>query len=132
MVSILSVIRLPLFGTHFHLKSANLLLLLASKQTSKPTSLQTHSTVPTDPSCRPVRCVSVCMHVCVCARVLAYFFFLLFCYYVVCDVSYFCACFVFVLFIVLMFTLALVHRNEDALASRCTLKVLFIIIIITI
>ena len=42
------------------------------------------------------------------------------------------ACFVFVLFIVLMLTLALVQRYEDALASRCALKVLFIIIIIII
>ena len=31
-----------------------------------------------------------------------------------------------------MLTLALVQRYEDALASRCTLKVLFIIIIIII
>ena len=53
------------------------------------------------------------MCVCVCAR--AHVMFLIF------------ACFAFVLFIVL-----LVQRYEDALASRCALKVLFIIIIIII
>ena len=37
------------------------------------------------------------------------------------------ACFALVLFIVLMLTLALVQSYEDALASRCALKVLFII-----
>ena len=95
MFTALSVIRLPLFGTHFHLKSVKLLLLLASKQISKPTSLRNCFTVPTDPSSRPVLCVCVCVcvsvrvHICVCD----YFFkpvfcwccmwcFCLFCFYV--------------------------------------------------
>ena len=42
------------------------------------------------------------------------------------KVSRFIIGFGFVLFIVLILTLALVSRYEDALASKCALKVLFI------
>ena len=84
---------------------SNILLLLASSSrlTSRPTFLQNRLILLIDLSSR---CVCVCVTVCVRAHVM----FLIF------------ACFAFVLFIVL-----LVQRYEDALASRCALKVLFII-----
>ena len=123
MVSALSVIRLPLFGTDFQLKSANLLLLRASKQTSNPTSLRNRSTVPTDPSSRHVQCVCVCvcvyvcvcMCVCVCMRACVRSCLLFFnrSFIMLCDVSYF-SCFVFVLFIVIFLSQCNAREIRDA------------------
>ena len=103
MVSALSIIRLPLFGTQFHLKSANLLLLLAPKQTAKPTFAESfHCSNWLIQTSRPVQCVSVC----VCVRTFAYF---LNCSFIM----------LYVMFLIFCFCFCLVY-SIDAYWGTCT------------